>query len=106
LINAYGYNYLATNVVSSSISPDKEKSIRDMLNQIVEGRVDANRRYVDEVLEKVQDENHRYYLDKLVIELAMMEIEEKAGNAQAAFHHKVMVDTYKGLLEKTFGLTT
>jgi DNA polymerase III delta prime subunit len=97
---------LATRIVSSSISPDKEKSIRDMLNQIIEGKIDANRRYVDEVLEKVQDANHRYYLDKLVIELAMMEIEEKAGNAQAAFQHKVMVDTYKGLLEKTFGLTT
>ena len=27
-------------------------TIRDTLNQIIEGKVDANRRYIDEVLEK------------------------------------------------------
>jgi hypothetical protein len=80
--------------------------MRDIVNQIIEGKVDANRRYIDEVLEKILDQNHRYYLEKLVIELAMMESEEKAGNKQAAFSHKVMVDTYKGILEKTFGITT
>jgi hypothetical protein len=80
--------------------------MRDMLNKIIEGKVDANRRYVDEVLEKIQDANHRYYLEKLVIELAMMESEEKVGNKQAAFRHQVMVDTYKGILEKTFGISS
>ena len=67
--------------------------------------MEASRRYVDDVLEKIQDENHRYYLEKLVIELAMMESEEKAGNLQGAFRHKVMVDTYKGILEKVFAGT-
>jgi len=82
---------------------DKESSnLRDILDKIVEGKVSANRRYVDEVLQKIQDANHRYYLEKLVIELAMMELEEKAGNYKAASHHKVMVDTYKSILEKTF----
>jgi hypothetical protein len=79
--------------------------IRDMLNQIIEGKVDANRRYIDEVLEKIQDANHRYYLEKLVIELTQMELEEKAGNFQRAFQHKVMAETYKGILQKTFGIT-
>jgi hypothetical protein len=83
---------------------DKENTgLRDMLNKIIEGKVDANRRYIDQVLEKIQDANHRYYLEKLVIELAMMESEEKAGNKREAFRHKVMVDTYKGILEKSFG---
>jgi hypothetical protein len=86
---------------------DKENTgLRNLLNKIIEGKVDANRRYIDEVLEKIQDANHRYYLEKLVIELALMESEEKAGNTQAAFQHKVMVDTYKGILEKSFGIST
>lgn len=84
---------------------DKKDAIREMLNGIIEGKVESNRRYIDEVLEKIQVANHKYYLDKLVIELAMMESEEKAGNALAAFQHKVMADTYKGILEKTLGIT-
>ena len=63
----------------------KEPCIRDVLNTIIEGRIDANRRYVDEILEKIQDQNRRYYLDKLVIELQRMELEENAGNLQGAF---------------------
>ena len=96
---------IASNHVMST--RDKENTgLRDMLNKIIEGKVDANRRYIDQVLEKIQDANHRYYLEKLVIELAMMESEEKAGNKQKAFRHKVMVDTYKGILEKGFGIST
>ena len=34
----------------------------------------------------------------------MMEAEDRAGNLQAVFHHKVLVDTYKGILEKAFGI--
>lgn len=79
--------------------------MRDVLDQIIEGRVDANRKYIDEVLEKILDQNHRYYLEKLVVELSMMESEEKAGNEEAAFRHKVMVDAYRGILEKSFGIS-
>jgi hypothetical protein len=70
----------------------------------MEGKVDANRRYIDQVSEKIQDANHRYYHEKLVIERAMMESEEKTGNKRETFRHKVMVDTYKGILEKSFGI--
>ena len=84
---------------------NKQPEIGDILNKIVEGRIDANRRYVDEILEKIQDQNRRYYLDKLVIELQRMELEEKAGNLQGAFQHKVLAETYKGILEKAFGIT-
>ena len=80
--------------------------IREMLNKIIEGRVDANRRYIDQILEKIEDQNHRYFLNMLVVELQRMEIEEKAGNLQAALHHKVMAETYKDILEKTFGVST
>jgi hypothetical protein len=34
-----------------------------------------------------------------------LELEEKTGNIQAVLHHRVMIDTYKALLEKTFGPT-
>ena len=83
----------------------KEQSIRDILNSIVKGKIDTNRRYVDEVLEKILDANQRYYLEKLTIEIQRMELEENAGNLQGAFQHKVMAETYRGLLEKTFGIT-
>jgi hypothetical protein len=80
------------------VSSDKgNPSIRDMLDEIIVGRFDANRRYIDEVL-KILDRNHRYYLEKLVIALQRMEIEEKAGNLQDAYQHKVMAETYKGVL--------
>ena len=80
-------------------------SIRDMLNKIIEGKADTNRRYIDQVLEMIQDANHRYYLEKLVVELTQMELDEHAGNLQGAFRHKVMAETYKGVLEKAFGIT-
>jgi len=107
-------NYLKCGLIASSSdiwsmassSSDKSPSIKDMLNKIVEGKIDANRRYVDEVLEKLEDANHRYYLNLLIIELQRMEIEEKAGNLHAAFQHKVMAETYKGILENTFGVST
>ena len=84
---------------------ERSLEIREILNRIIEGKIDSNRRYVDKVLEKIQDANHKYYLEKLVVELTKMEAEEKAGNPQAVFQHKVMAETYKGILEKTFGIT-
>ena len=85
---------------------DEEKNdFRVILNKLIEGKVDANRRYIDQVLEKIQEQNHRYFLEKLVIEVHQMELEEKVGNLQGAFQHKVMADTYKGILEKAFGVT-
>jgi len=53
----------------------------------------------------MQDRNRRFYLNKLVVEVSRTEAEEMAGNLQAAFQHKVMADTYKGILEKAFGVT-
>jgi hypothetical protein len=87
-------------------TPDKDNTgIRDMLNKIIEGKVSKNRKYVDDVLQKIQDQNHRYYLEKLVVEIQRMELEEKAGNLYWAEHHKVMAQAYKGILEKAFGIT-
>jgi hypothetical protein len=84
----------------------KEKiDLKEILDKIVEGRIDANRKYVDEVLEKIQDANHRDYLEKLAIEVTRMELEEKAGNLQRAFQHKVLAENYKGILEKAFGIS-
>ena len=45
---------------------------------------------------------YRYYLERLAIEAMRLELEEKAGNLKAVLHHKVMIDTYEALLEKTF----
>ena len=40
-----------------------------------------------------------------MVELQRMELGEKAGYLQGALHHKVMAETYKGILEKAFGIT-
>ena len=87
-------------------SPDKEMaSLRELLTKLIEGKVEANRRYVDEILVRLQESNHRYYLEKFLIEVHRMELEEQAGNAHNAFCHKVMAETYKGILERAFGVT-
>jgi hypothetical protein len=40
------------------MEPDKSKrTVRDLLDRVIQGRVDANRRFVDEVLEEIQDQN-------------------------------------------------
>jgi hypothetical protein len=40
------------------MEPDKSKlTLRDHLDKVIQGRVDANRRFVDEVLEEIQDQN-------------------------------------------------
>ena len=87
-------------------SENKENmNLKDMLDKIIEGKIAANRRYIDQVLEKIIDSNHRYYLEKMVIEAQRMELEEKAGNIQRAYHHKIMAQTYKDILEKAFHVT-
>jgi len=83
----------------------EDKNMRDTLNDIVNRKIDTNRRYIDEVLQKILEHHKRYYFEKFLDEVNRMELEEKVGNLQGAFQHKVMADTYKGILEKAFGLT-
>ena len=83
----------------------EDKNMRDTLNDIVNRKIDTNRRYIDEVLQKVLEHHKRYYFEKFLDEVHRMELEEKVGNSQGAFQHKVMADTYKGILEKAFGVT-
>ena len=58
----------------------KDKDIREILDELIQGKIETNRRYVDKILEKIQDQRRRYYLEKMVIEVQRMELEEKAGN--------------------------
>lgn len=83
----------------------EDKNMRDTLNEIINRKIDTNRRYIDEVLQKVLEHHKRYYFEKFLDEVNRMELEEKVGNLQGAFQHKVMADTYKGILEKAFGVT-
>jgi hypothetical protein len=46
--------------VSAAVGMERDKSKRaqhDLVDKEIQGRVDANRRFVDEVLEEIQDEN-------------------------------------------------
>jgi len=83
----------------------EDKNMRDTLNEIINRKIDTNRRYIDEVLQKILEHHKRYYFEKFLDEVNRMELEEKVGNLQGAFQHKVMADTYKGILEKAFGVT-
>ena len=83
----------------------EDKDMRDTLSDIVNRKIDTNRRYIDEVLQKVLEHHKRYYFEKFLYEVHRRELEEKVGNLQGAFQHKVMADTYKGILEKAFGVT-
>ncbi len=65
------------------MTPDKKRELRDMIDEAVEGRINADRRYVDEVLEKIQDQNRQYFLEKLGTELRHAELEQKAGTCKA-----------------------
>jgi polyhydroxyalkanoate synthesis regulator phasin len=89
-------------MIVNGMTSDKKRELRDLMDEAVKGRVDASRRFVDEMLEKIQDRNHQYFLEKLGNELRQMEIEQKAGNMQGAMHHRVMADVYKSILEKCF----
>jgi tRNA pseudouridine-54 N-methylase len=84
------------------MASDKKRELRDLVEEALKGRIDANRKFVDDVLEKIQDRNHQYFLEKLGNELRQMEIDQKAGNLRGAMHHRVMADAYKSILERCF----
>jgi DNA-binding transcriptional regulator GbsR (MarR family) len=84
------------------MTTDNKRELRDMIDEVLKRKIDANRRFVDEVLEKIQDENHEYFLEKLGNELQEIEINQKAGNLQGPIHHQVMADVYKSILERCF----
>lgn len=84
------------------MTTDKKRDMRDLIDEAVKSRIEANRRFVDDVLEKIQDQNHQYFLEKLGSELRQLEIDQKAGNLQGAMHHRVMADAYKSILERCF----
>src|SRR5687768_331818 len=87
---------------STAMTPDKKRELRDMIDEAVRGRINANRRFVDDMLEKIQVQNRQYFLERLGNEVRQMELDKKAGNLHGARHHQVMVDVYKSILEKCF----
>lgn len=80
----------------------EKNELKELINKVITTRIDANRRFIDDTLEKIQDANHQYYLQRLGYELREMELAQQAGNLQLVMHHKVMADTYKSILEKCF----
>lgn len=84
------------------MTPDKKRELRDMIDATVRGKIDANRRFIDDTLETIQEQNHQYFLAKLGEELRQAELDKKAGYLQSAMHHQVMAYVYKSILEKCF----
>jgi hypothetical protein len=76
--------------------------LRDLLGKIMQTKINANRRYIDEILVKIQDQNHQYYLERLGYELREMELAQQKGNLRLVMHHRVLADTYKSILENCF----
>lgn len=81
---------------------EQNANLKELLDKVVQTKVDANRRYIDEILEKIQDQTHQYYLQRLGYELREMDLAEQKGQLQLVMHHKVMADTYKSILERSF----
>ena len=81
---------------------DGNAELRDLLNKVMQTKISVNRRYIDEVLEKIQDQTHQYYLQRLGYELREIELAEQKGNLQLVMHHRVMVETYKSILKNCF----
>jgi hypothetical protein len=81
---------------------EENANLKELLNKVVQTKIDANRRYIDQILEKIQDQNRQYYLQCLGSELREMELAEQKGQLQLVMHHKVMADTYRSILEKSF----
>ena len=84
------------------MTTDKKRELRDLIDEVLKGRIDASRRLADEVLEKVQDRNRQYFLERLGYELRQLQLEEQSGDARKAMHHRVMADAYKSILERCF----
>jgi hypothetical protein len=78
------------------------ENLRDLVEKLVTDRVNANRRFVDEILEKIQDQSHQYYLARFGEALEQAEIAEKTGNAPGALRYRVLADTYKSIIERCF----
>lgn len=81
---------------------DGNADLKELLNKVLQTRIDANRRYIDQILEKIQDQTHQYYLQRLGYELREMELAEQRGQLLLVMHHKVMADTYKSILENSY----
>ena len=74
--------------------------LRDIVNKIIETKIDANRRYIDKVLEQIQDKTRQYYLERLGYHIREMELAQAQRNTQNVAHHKVMADTFASILQR------
>jgi hypothetical protein len=86
----------------SSPPLQNDDSLRNTINKIIETRVDANRRYIDEVLEKIQDDTHNYYLERLGYHMREMELAQEQRDLKSVAHHRVMSDTFASILQRCF----
>lgn len=80
-----------------------DETLSSMLDKIVKNKIDANRRFVDEILEKIQNSNQNYYLQKFAEEMKAFESAMAHGQTQKAARHQIMADVYKSIAEKAFG---
>jgi len=73
-----------------------------LINQAIEEKAKVNRRYIDEILEQIEDRNHDYFASKFIAELEAAVEEEKKGNLRKAVHHKTMANVYKSIIDRCF----
>jgi hypothetical protein len=73
-----------------------------LINQAIEDKARVNRRYIDEILEQIQDRNHEYFASKFIAELEAAVEEEKKGNVRQAVHHRTMANVYKSIIDQCF----
>jgi hypothetical protein len=83
------------------MTPDKKHELRDLIDDAVKDRIDANRRFVNDLLEKIQDGTTNSSLKSSGTSCGRWR-PTKAGDLRGATHHRVMADVYKSILERCF----
>jgi hypothetical protein len=86
----------------NKVDGSSNDNISQLLDKIVQGKINGNRRYIDSILEMIQDKNREYYLAKFAEEMKAKEEAIKAGKIQRARHHEVMAETFKSIAERCF----
>jgi len=76
--------------------------LKDVIDQLVNSKIDANRRYIDEILDKIQYQNRTYFLDQMKAEIDQMASAIEKGDLKRASQHKVLAETYKAIVERCF----
>ena len=81
-----------------SISSKNQKSISGLLNDRIEQAIDAKKHQIREVLKEVENTTKASFQAHVDYHKYLMEEAKQKGDIAVAIHHKVLMETYEGIL--------